>query len=55
MLSLIEKNNFVSQVEIAKKLKVNESTIYRNIEKLKQSNVLRRTGSDKTGCWTIKN
>jgi fido (protein-threonine AMPylation protein) len=49
----IAKNTSVSQAKLARKLKVNESTIYRNIEKLKQANFLGRTGSDKTGHWTI--
>jgi Fic family protein len=54
ILSLIEKDNTVSQTEIAKKLKVNESTIYRNIEKLKSVKILSRIGSDKSGQWVIK-
>ncbi|MDR1154389.1 MAG: winged helix-turn-helix transcriptional regulator, partial [Bacteroidales bacterium] len=55
ILSLIEKNNTVSQAEIAKKIKVNESTIYRNIEKMKKLKILSRVGSDKSGQWVIKN
>ena len=54
IITLIAKNNTVSQSEIAKKLKINESTVYRNIEKLKQLGILERKGSDKTGNWIIK-
>ncbi|MDR1973199.1 MAG: Fic family protein [Bacteroidales bacterium] len=54
IVSLIKKNAAISQAEIAKKLKVNETTIYRNIEKLKQLKILTRQGSDKKGHWQIK-
>jgi len=29
-------------------------TVYRNIEKLKQLDILERKGADKTGVWIIK-
>ncbi|MDR2145861.1 MAG: Fic family protein [Tannerella sp.] len=51
---LIVKDNSISQSEIAKKMKINESTVYRNIEKLKELGVLERKGADKTGIWIIK-
>ena len=54
ILSIIAKSNSISQSEIAKKMKINESTVYRNIEKLKEFGVLVRKGSDKTGIWIIK-
>jgi predicted HTH transcriptional regulator len=38
---------------MAKKMKINVSTTYRNIEKLKQLNILEREGSDKFGLWKI--
>ena len=53
ILSLIEKDSTVSQIEIAKRLNVNQSTIYRNIEKIKQLKILSRVGSDKSGQWII--
>jgi DNA-binding CsgD family transcriptional regulator len=34
IIELITKNNAVTQAGIAQKLKINESTVYRNIEKL---------------------
>ena len=54
IMSLINSNIFITQSEITKKLKVNESTVYRNIEKLKMLGILVREGSDKTGRWIIK-
>ena len=53
-MAIIAKDNSISQSEIAKKMKVNESTVYRNIEKLKQLDLLERKGSDKAGIWIIK-
>jgi Fic family protein len=54
IVAIIAKNNNVSQSEIAKKMKLNESTVYRNIEKLKELGALERKGADKTGVWLIK-
>ena len=54
IIALIAKNNNISQLEIAKKMQINQSTIYRNIEKLKQLKILERSGSDKSGNWIIK-
>ena len=54
IIALLEKNSSISQSEIAKKMKINESTVYRNIEKLKQLEILERKGSDKAGVWIIK-
>ena len=54
ILAIIAKDNSISQSEIAKRMKVNESTVYRNIGKLKQLDVLERKGADKTGIWIIK-
>ena len=54
IVAIIAKDSSISQSEIAKKMKINESTVYRNIEKLKQLGVLERKGADKTGRWIIK-
>ncbi|MDR1130631.1 MAG: winged helix-turn-helix transcriptional regulator, partial [Prevotellaceae bacterium] len=54
IIALFKKDNTVSQSDIAKKLKINKTTVYRNIEKLKQLEILERKGSDKTGIWIIK-
>ena len=53
IIDLIKKNNTISQSEIAKRMKINESTVYRNIAKLKLLGILTREGSDKTGKWVI--
>jgi ATP-dependent DNA helicase RecG len=54
IVAIIANNNNISQSEIAKKMKINESTVYRNIEKLKELRILERKGSDKKGIWIIK-
>ena len=53
IITLIAKNNNISQSEIAIKMKIDESTVYRNIEKLKQMKILERNGNDKKGHWQI--
>ena len=40
IMSLVNSNNIISQSEIAKKLKVSESTVYSKIERLKMLGVL---------------
>ena len=55
IIALIKHNNMISQADIAKKLKINESTVYRNIAKLKQRGILSREGADKNGYWKILN
>jgi len=55
ILMMIAEDNSISQSAIAKKMKINESTAYRNIEKLKELKILERRGTDKTGIWIIKN
>jgi Fic family protein len=55
ILAVIAKDNSISQSEIAGKIKVNESTVYRNIKKLKALKIVERRGTDKIGTWIIKN
>jgi Fic family protein len=54
IIAIIKKNNGISQSQIAKKMKIGESTVYRNIEKLKRLGALERNGADKTGSWVVK-
>ncbi|HHU97914.1 MAG TPA: HTH domain-containing protein [Petrimonas sp.] len=54
VLELIKKNNKISRERISKLLKVSESFIYRDIEKLKNIGKLERKGSTKSGYWEIK-
>ncbi|MDR1813861.1 MAG: winged helix-turn-helix transcriptional regulator [Tannerella sp.] len=53
IIDLIEKDNRISYVNIAKEIKVNESTVYRNIKKLIDRGILARIGADKNGYWKI--
>jgi Fic family protein len=53
IVALFIKDSSISQAEIAEQLKVNESTVYRNIEKLKQLKILERKGSNKAGIWLV--
>ena len=53
IIKLMKENNQITQIELSKKLKVNESTIKRNISKLKSYGILRRNGADKNGYWEI--
>ena len=54
ILLLAAKNGNISQAEIAGKIKISESTVYRNIKKLKEWGILERQGADKTGIWIVK-
>lgn len=53
MLELIESNNKITIVEMAKRLSISETAIENNIKKLKEKGILSRTGSDKTGHWIL--
>lgn len=53
ILTGINKNNNVTQSELSNLIGVGKTTIYYNINKLKQLEILERIGSDKTGYWTI--
>ena len=49
----LKENSEITVKEIADKLNKNESTIVRNIGKLKEQGVIERNGSDKTGSWKV--
>ena len=49
----MRENNKITQIELSKELKVNESTIKRNISKLRNKGMLRRIGADKNGYWEV--
>jgi ATP-dependent DNA helicase RecG len=53
MLSLIENNNKITIIEMAKSLSISETAVENNIKKLREKGILSRVGSDKTGHWTI--
>ena len=53
ILDLIIENNKITASEIAKYMEVTKRTILRDIEKLKDKNLLERIGSEKGGYWKI--
>lgn len=53
ILELIEQNQNITQKEIASKLKTTLRTIERNINVLKEKDIIERVGTDKVGYWKI--
>jgi len=54
ILDLMIQNQRITQEEIAQELKRNIRTIEKNINILKEKNIIERIGAKKTGYWTIK-
>ena len=54
ILELIEQNQNITQKEIVSKLKTTVRTIERNINVLKEKEILQRIGTDKVGYWKIR-
>jgi ATP-dependent DNA helicase RecG len=54
MLGLIEVNNKITIIEMAKFLSISKTAVENNIKKLREKAILSRVGSDKTGSWQIK-
>ena len=55
ILNLIIENNQIATQQIAKKMNLTKRTILRDIEKMKEENMIERVGSEKTGYWKIIN
>ncbi|MBP7433394.1 putative DNA binding domain-containing protein [bacterium] len=53
ILEIIRNNEFVTYEEIADVTKRDRSTVMRNVQKLKGLNLIKRSGSRKTGRWII--
>ena len=53
IIELIQQNSQITRLELANTLKINESTIKRNINKLKNKGILKRIGANKNGHWEI--
>lgn len=53
ILQLIREDNSLSREAISKQLEVSDSSVYRDIEKLKKIGVLERIGGNKGGYWKI--
>jgi len=46
-------NPYITQQQMADKLKVNRKTIQRGLNSLKEKNIIERIGSDRKGSWKI--
>ena len=53
IVKLIEANSYVTQIEIANKLKVDRRTIIRNIKELREKKIITREGNNRSGHWKI--
>ena len=53
ILKLIKKDKYITRTKLAEINNVSVETIKRDIRKLKQKNLIKRIGSDKTGFWQI--
>ena len=53
IVKLIEANSYVTQIEIANKLKVDRRTIIRNIKELREKKIIAREGNNRSGHWKI--
>lgn len=53
IIEIIEKNNKITQMEMAEILNVSRDIIKRNINKLKNNQYIERIGSKKAGYWKI--
>ena len=53
ILELLQKDNKISIRELAEQLQMTSKTIQRDLDKLKEKNVIRRVGPDKGGHWEI--
>lgn len=53
IVALITDNNKISIKEIAEKLGVTPKTIQRDLDKMKDKNIISRIGADKGGFWEI--
>lgn len=53
ILSLIEKNHRTTALQIANELAVSIRTVEKNIKKLRETGILKRYGSARSGYWEI--
>ena len=53
ILELFQKDNKISIRELAEQLQLTSKTIQRDLDKLKEKNIIRRVGPDKGGHWEI--
>lgn len=53
LISLMTENSHITIAQLAKVFSVNEKTIKRDIEKLKNEGIVERVGSTKSGYWKV--
>ena len=53
ILEAVQKNNRISALQLAKRLKVTKRTVLRDIEELKKRKLLERIGTEKAGHWKL--
>ena len=53
IISAIKRDNRITVIKLAKINRVSKSTILRDLVKLKESGILERVGSEKSGYWKI--
>jgi predicted HTH transcriptional regulator len=53
IINAIQENRNITYQELALKVGISEVSIYRNIRKLIESDILVRKGSTKTGHWEV--
>ena len=53
ILEMTYKNQHITIPEMAKKMKLSERAVEKNIQHLKELELLDRVGSDKSGHWKI--
>ncbi|MBC8488170.1 MAG: DeoR family transcriptional regulator [Bacteroidetes bacterium] len=55
IISAIKEDNRITVIKLAKINGVSKSTILRDLGKLKESGILERVGSEKSGYWKVIN
>lgn len=53
ILNLINREKYITQLELAKLMALSESCIYKNLKNLKAKGIIERVGSNKNGYWKI--
>jgi predicted HTH transcriptional regulator len=53
MVFLINNNSAITLKELAESIGISTTAIDKNIAKLKEKNIIRRVGGDKSGSWEI--
>jgi ATP-dependent DNA helicase RecG len=54
LLELIKSNPLISTTHLAGRLNVSRRTIHRDLDKLREKNMIERIGPDKGGYWCVK-